>query len=142
MKDIKDKVENLSGKSNLSIIKQNLYESIISLVLWSLLYCYGPDLVPHAWAVKATITLVIFEPFVKAVLMKLMAAFALYNFTCYWWVSTLYAMRTDSLQLVLTNWASLTLWITHPTCYCIPLYYLENLCILFLHSSKLVSLIF
>lgn len=85
---------------------------------------------------KTTVTLVIFEPFVKTMFMKLMATFALYDFACYWGVSTLYAMWTDSLQLIFTNWTCLTLWITNPTCYSIPLYYLKNFGVLFLHPSQ------
>ena len=104
---------------------------------FSLLNCDWSDLIPHAWAMKTAIAFVVFEPFVKTMLMELMAALSLYDLTRNRRISTLNTMWTNSLQLILTNWTCLTLRIAYPTCYCVPLYYLENFGVLFLHFSQI-----
>ena len=113
-----------------------LYKKVIA---WfrgkSLLYCDGSDLIPHAWTMQASVTFVVLEPFVQTVFVKLMAALALDDLTCYRWICSLNTMRAYPFELVFTDWAYLTLRVTHPTCYCIPLDNLKDLGVLFLHGD-------
>jgi hypothetical protein len=109
-----------------------------STALISLLNCDGPDLVPHTGAMQTSVTLVILEPLVQTVLMKLVTTLSFNYFAGDWWVCPLYTMGADSLEFILADGASLSLRVADPTGYCIPLDDLEYFCVFFLHFIRVL----
>ena len=109
---------------------------INQVLIKSLLNRDGPDLIPHARAMQASVALVILEPLVQAMFMELMAALSLNHFTGNWRVSPLHTMGTYSFEFILADRTCLTLRVADPTGYCVPLDDLEYLCVFFLHFIR------